>query len=151
MQRSRVNYSKLRNLVALVLLSPLWGCNDPYGTAAKLAQDVAVAVNQADTTVDTFRMQGTITDSEERSILGYLNSLNTLDGVYIGCVQAAHANTGTVGDFTACAQTLVQAMGQPSTLAALHVSTLAGQSKVTAIAQGIVTLAQTTITALGGK
>lgn len=142
-----------RTLFAMALFSllPMVGCTDPYGTAAKLAQDVAVSVNQADTTVDSFRVAGTISASEERSILGYLSSLNTLDGVYIGCVQAAHANTGTVGGFTSCAQTLATAMGNPATLTELHVSNPASQAKVTAVAQGIITLVETTITALGGK
>lgn len=150
MQRSRVNYSKLRNLMALVLLSPLCGCNDPYGTAAKLAQDVAVAVNQASATVDTFRMQGAVTDTEERSILGYLNSLNTVDGKYIACVQAAHGKS-TAGGFTVCATTLKLAMGDPATLTALHINNAQKQQEVTAVANGIVTIVTTTITALGGK
>jgi hypothetical protein len=145
----------MKRLVLAIALSVsmvgMTACTDAYGTAAKLAQDVAVSVNQADTTIDSFRIAGTISDTEERQILGYLSSLNTLDGVYIGCVQSAHANTGTVGGFTACAQTLATAMGQPSTLAALHVSNPASQAKVTAVAQGIVTLVETTITALGGK
>jgi len=139
--------------LVIILATCIWlgGCTDPYGTAAKLAQDVAVSVNQADTTVDQFRIQGTITPIEERSIFGYLSSLNMLDGAYIGCVQAAHANTGTTGGFTACAQTLATGMGNPSTLAALHVSNPDSQAKITAIAQGIVTLVNTTVVALGGK
>lgn len=137
--------------VLVVSIFGATGCNDPYGIAAKLAQDVAVSVNQAGVTIDSFRVEGTISDTEERSILGYLNSLNTLDGAYIGCVQAAHANKGTVGGFTSCAQTLATAMGNPAMLAALHVSNPASQAKVTAVAQGIVTLVETTITALGGK
>jgi len=142
----------MKRIAILVLaVLPMMGCNDAYGTAAKLAQDVAVAVNQGSTVVDQLRVAGSISDQEERSIIGYLTSLNTLDGVYIGCVQAAHANTGTVGGFTACAQTLATAMGNPSTLAALHVSNAASQAKVTGVAQGIIALVQATITALGGK
>ena len=137
--------------IALLLVPFTTACTDPYGIAAKLAQDVAVSVNQADVTVDSLRVQGTLTADEERSILGYLNSLNTLDGQYIGCVQAAHANTGTVGGFTACAQTLSTGIGNPTTLAALHVSNATSQAKVTAVAQAIVTLVTATITALGGK
>jgi hypothetical protein len=141
----------LKKLLILPLLLALTGCSDPYGTAAKLAQDVAVTVNQADVTVDQFRVAGTVSADEERAILGYLSSLNTLDGVYIGCVQAAHGNTGTVGGFTACAQNLASSVGNPATLAAIHVSNPDTQAKVTAIVQGIVTLVNTTITALNGK
>jgi hypothetical protein len=135
----------------LALSGLVFGCNNPYGIAAKLAQDVAVSVNQADVTVDTLRVQGTISANEEREILGYLNSINTLDGQYIGCVQAAHANTGTVGGFTACAQTLAKGLGNPATLAAIHVTNPASQQKITAIVQAVVTLVTATVTALGGK
>ena len=142
-----------RMLLAITLALSMAGyaCNDPYGVAAKLAQDVAVSVNQADVTVDQLRVQGTITADEERSILGYLNSINTLDGVYIGCVQQAHANTGTVGGFTACAQSLASGVGNPATLTAIHVSNPASQQKVTAIVQAVITLVTATVTALGGK
>lgn len=142
-----------RFALIIVLSAALFGtgCSDPYGVAAKLAQDVAVSVNQADLTVDQLRVAGTISDTEERSILGYLSSLNTLDGVYIGCVQAAHANSKTTGGFTACAQTFATAMGNPDTLAALHVSNPNSQQTVTAVARAIVALVNATVAALGGK
>jgi hypothetical protein len=143
---------KVKVIVIIIMLAmAMTGCSDPYGTAAKLAQDVAVSINQADITIDQFRVAGTVTTDEERLILGYLSSLNTLDGTYIACVQAAHISTTKVGGFTACANSLAQAMGDPTTLAALHVSNPASQAKVTAVVQGIVTLVETTITALGGK
>jgi hypothetical protein len=141
----------VKKVLALLLFVSLTGCTDPYGVAAKLAQDVAVSVNQADVTIDQFRVDGTVTNDEERTILGYLGSLNTLDGNYLACVQDAHASPTKVGGFTACAQSLASAMGNPATLAALHVSNPASQAKVTAVVQGITTLVETTITALGGK
>lgn len=137
--------------LAFAMPALMIGCNDAYGTAAKLAQDVAIVVNQADVTIDNFRASGTVSASEERDILGYLNSLNTLNGTYIACVQAAHASTTKAGSFTGCAQSLVAAIGNPSTLQALHVSNQASQAKVTAVVQGIITLVETTISALGGK
>ena len=140
-----------RMVFALVLSGLMLACNDPYGVAAKLAQDVAVSVNQADVTVDQLRVAGTISADEERSILGYLSSINTLDGQYIGCVQQAHANTGTIGGFTACAQSLATGLGNPATLTAIHVTHQASQAKVTAIVQAVVTLVTATVTALGGK
>jgi hypothetical protein len=140
-----------RLVLLLPLLLLLTGCNDPYGVAAKLAQDVAVSVNQADITIDQFRVAGSISVDEERTILGYLASLNTIDGTYISCVQAAHASATKVGGFTACASSLAAAMGNPATLAAIHVSNPESQAKVTAVVQGITTLVETTITALGGK
>lgn len=135
-------------LVIPVLL--LCSCADPYGTSAKLAQDVFVSVNQANTTVDNLQKQGIISPAEERNILDYTASVNTLDVVYLNCVVAAHT-AGTAGGFTACAQTLAASMGNPSTLAALHISNAAHQGEVTAVAQGIVTLVTVTVTALGGK
>ena len=143
---------KFRRLaLTLTLALACAGCNDPYGTAAKLAQDVAVSVNQASTLTDQLRSQGTLTPLEERQVLGYLGTLNTLDGQYIGCVQAAHTNTGTTGGFTACAQTLATGIGNPSTLPALHVVNPTSQQKVIAAAQAILTLVTVTVTALGGK
>lgn len=140
----------MKKLLALVLpLALLMGCNDPYGTAAKLAQDVAVSVNQADIVVDNLRIQGTLTPSEETNILGYLNSLNTLDAQYIACVQAAHGSS-IAGGFTKCGQALAIGIGNPSTLPALHVTNPASQQTVIAAAQAIVTLVTVTITALGG-
>ncbi len=137
---------------ALLALAVLWlaGCKDPYGTAAKLGQDVAISVNQADKAVDGLRVQGAITADEERDILGYLNSLNALDGQYMGCVRAAHG-TSLAGGFTGCAETLAEGMGDPATLAALRVANPASQQKVMLVSQGIVTLVSTTIAALGGK
>lgn len=140
-----------RLFLVLPLLLFMAACTDPYGTAAKLAQDVAVSVNQASLTVDQFRVAGTISVSEEDSILIYLNSLNAVDGVYIGCVQSAHLAQTGVGSFTNCANSLLSPMQNPATLIALHVSNPASQAKVTAIVQGIVTLVETTITALGGR
>lgn len=139
-----------RLFLVLPLLLFMAACTDPYGTAAKLAQDVAVSVNQADATIDQFRVQGIVTNDEERNILGWLNSLNTLDGAYIGCVQKAHLQS-IVGGFTGCANSLANSMGSPATLAALHVGNPTSQIKVTAVAQGIVTLVTVTITALGGR
>lgn len=139
----------MKRLLVIPLLL-LIACNDPYGVAAKLAQDVAVSVNQADTTIDALRVQGTVSADEERNILGYLNTLNTLDGQYIACVQVAHGQS-TAGGFTRCAQTLATGIGDPNTLAALHVSNASSQEKVRAVAQGIATLVTVTITALGGK
>lgn len=141
----------MKKLLVLPLFLALAGCSDPYGNAAKLAQDVAITVSQADVTVDQFRVAGTISADEERSILGYLSSLNTVDGVYIGCVQSAHANTSTVGGFTSCAKNLASSIGNPTTLTAIHVSNPDSQAKITAVVQGIVTLVDTTITALNGK
>jgi hypothetical protein len=141
---------KWKSTVLALALLLATGCKDPYGVAAKLAQDVAISVNQADVTIDALRVQGTITADEERQILGYLSTLNTLDGQYIACVQVAH-NSTIAGGFTKCAQVLAADMGDPSTLAALHVSNQASQAKVAAVANGIVTLVTVTITALGGK
>ena len=116
-------------IITLCLSLSLYGCTDPYGVAAKLAQDVAVSVNQADSTIDSFRTQGSISADEERNILGYLNSLNTIDAQYIACVQVAHGQS-FAGGFTKCAQTLASAMGDPTTLAALHISNSAKQTEV---------------------
>jgi hypothetical protein len=138
-----------RGLLVLLLLT-LTACNDPYGVAAKLAQDVAVADNQAAVSVDQLRTQGTITPTEERAVLGYLTSINTLDGQYIGCVQVAHGST-VVGGFTKCVQALLVGIGDPTTLAALHVSNPASQAKLVAIVQAIDSLVNATSVALGGK
>ena len=136
--------------VLVLALFAVTACNNPYGIAAKLAQDIAVSVNQADVTVDQIRVQGAISANEERAILGYLSSINTLDGQYIGCVQQAHANTGTIGGFTACVQTLAKGIGDLATLAAIHVTNPASQAKVTAVVQAVVTLVTATVTALNG-
>lgn len=126
------------------------GCNDPYGTAAKLAQDVAVSVDQASKSVDQLRLQGTVSVSEEKNILSYLNSLNTLDGQYVSCIQVSHGSS-IPGGLTKCAQTFETGMGNPNVLVALHVENPDSQAEVLAAANGIVTLTTLTITALGGK
>ena len=136
-------------VLALPLIFLLSGCN-PYGTAAKLAQDIAVSDGQAVATVDQLRAGGSITVQEERGIIGWLDSVNTLNGTYLSCVVAAH-NQSTAGGFTACAQTLVAALGQPGTLQALRISNQAKQAEITAIGDGLVALASGTIAALGGK
>ena len=133
-----------------IVLCTSFSCNDPYGVAAKLAQDVAVSVNQADATVDQLRVAGAITPTEERSVLGYLNSVNTFDGQYIGCVQAAHGST-VAGGFTKCATTLLTSLGDPTTLTSLHIVNPQSQAKVTAIAQGISSIVSSVMLALGGK
>ena len=138
--------------LALCLVLPFTGCSDAYGTAAKLAQDVAVSINQANLTVDQLRTAGTITPAEESTVLGYLNSLNLLDGIYIGCVQKVHAApTPLAGGFTNCAQSLSSGIGNPATLAALHISNPTSQAKVTAVVQAVATLVTLTITSLGGN
>ncbi len=139
---------KMRFLIIPLLL--VIGCSGPYGVAAKVAQDVAVSVNQAAITVDQLRMQGAISVDEEKKILGYDASINTLDGQYVGCVQAAHNQT-VAGGFTKCAQTLLAGMGDPTTLAALHVSNPQSQAKVIAIVSGIEAIVNTAIAALGGN
>lgn len=140
----------MKRIALALALTLCIGCKDPYGVAAKLAQDVAVSVNQSNIVIDDLRVQGTISADEERNILGYLSSLNTFDGQYISCVQVAHGQS-LAGGFTKCAESLSSSIGDPATLTALHVSNPASQQKVTLVAQGIVTLVTTTITALGGK
>lgn len=135
--------------VLFVLL--MLGCKDPYGTAAKLYQDVSVTIGQASTTVDQFRKDGTVSVNEERVIEGYLLSLNNIDATYGACVKAAHGNASLVGGFTSCANTLNASMSNPAMLAALHITNQKAQATLTSTMQGITTLVTTAITALAGK
>lgn len=137
-------------VVLPVLLLFAIGCTNAERTAAQLAQDVAVSVNQADIAIDQLRLQGTIAPDEERNILGYLNTLNSLDTQYVACLKVAKG-ASIAGGFTGCAQTLATSMGNPANLVALHVKNADAQQKVTGVAQGIATLVTVTITALGGK
>jgi uncharacterized protein YdbL (DUF1318 family) len=134
----------------LVFVLATAGCKDPYGNAAKLYRDVAVTINQASATVDQFRQQGTVSVEEERTIVGYFGTLNTINGTYGACVKVAHANT-TVGAFTACANTLNRSMSDPAMLAALHITNAKAQGELQGVSQAITTLITTTLTALGGK
>jgi hypothetical protein len=139
-----------RFALAIILVLSLTACKDPYGNAAKLYQDVSVTLGQASATIDQFRQQGTVTVSEEQIILGYLGTLNTINGTYGACVKVAHSNT-TVGAFTACANTLNRSMSDPAMLTALHIVNPKAQGELQGVSKAITTLITTTITALGGK
>jgi len=127
------------------------GCKDSYGTAAKLAQDVAVTIHNGATVVDQFRQDGTISVDEERELFDYFGTLNIVNGAYINCVQVAHKANTAAASFTACANSLSKAAGDPALLAGLHVTNAKAQVVVKGVAQGIATLAEATISALGGK
>lgn len=140
----------MRKWLFLPLVLLLAGCNDPYGIAAKLAQDVAVSDSQAVTLVDSLRVGGTLSPTEERSVVGWVSSLNTLNAQYISCVQVAHSSS-LAGGFTKCATTFVSAMGDPRVQSALHISNVDSQQKVIAAVQAIETLINVTVTELGGR
>lgn len=140
-----------RFFLALVLpMLLLVACDKPYSTAAKLAQDVAETVHSGSVTVDEFRKNGSISVSEERRILGYMQSINTLDGEYINCIQAAHT-TSTAGGFSRCVDSLLTGIQDPETLEDLHVFNPDAQRRVITIVRSIQTLATAAFTALGGK
>lgn len=136
--------------VVLMSLALVAACSEPYRTAAKLAQDVAVTVNQGTQTVDQFRVAGQITPNEERSILLYLNSINVFNGQYIACVKSVH-DQPVLGGLTKCVNALQSGIGDPATLAAFHVSNPASQVKVIAIGQGIAAIVNVVSVNLGGK
>jgi hypothetical protein len=140
-----------RFAIVVALALTLTGCKDAYGTAAKLYQDVSVTIGQASTTVNQFQIDGTVTVAENRTIQGYLLSLNSINGTYASCVKVAHASTTAVGGFTACANTLNKAMSDPAMLATLHISNAKAQGELQGVSQTITTLVTTTLTALNGK
>jgi hypothetical protein len=148
-------------LMALVVTLSLVGCaarttgttstpSTPYGIASKLADDVALSINQGDALVDAWRVQGILTSADERNILGWSNLANTVNIQYIACIRAVHLQSAA-GGFSGCAKSLSSGLGDPATLTALHISNPKSQGNVTQIAQDIVGLVTGAITALGGN
>jgi hypothetical protein len=122
----------------------------PYGIASRLADDVALSVNNGDALVDAWRVQGLLTATEERNILGWSNLVNVVNAQYIGCVRVAHTQS-KVGGLSACAKSLASGIGDPATLDALHVTNPKSQANVTQMANAITGLVTAAITALGGN
>lgn len=131
------NLSKVA--VVMLLCFSLSACNDAYGTAAKGSADVAASIGQAENDVDQLRINGVISASEEKSILGYLNFANTLNGQFQSCAKAVHsANRGAAPQaYMGCVGTFSSGLASPSELAAIHVSSVQGQQRVTLIVQSI--------------
>jgi hypothetical protein len=150
-----------RIVLALVLAVSMTGCaaqnpaggtapSTPYSIASRLADDVALSVNNGDALVDAWRVQGLLNATEERNILGWSNLVNVVNAQYIGCIRVAHTQT-KVGGFSACAKSLASGIGDPATLAALKVSNPKSQANVTQIANSIVGAVNSAITALGAN
>jgi len=146
---SRTRRAELAVLAVLALLAAavLSGCKDPYGTAAKAANDTAIAIASAENAVAALQQGNTITATEAKNILGYLNAANSLDLQFTTCIGTLHLNKFAVG-YLACAQAFLNGLRDPNELANLRVSNPASQQKVDLIVNAITVIVQGVVTAL---
>jgi len=147
-------------VITLALALALTGCgamnpitskpHTPYGIASRLADDVALTVNQSDATIDAWRVQGLLDATEERNILGWSNLVNVVNAQFIACIRVVHIQSRANG-YTVCAKSLAAGIGDPTELAALHVTNPKSQANVIAMANAIASLVTNAISALGGN
>ena len=145
---------ELRFIAAIAVLAAaiaLSGCNDPGAVAAKAANDVATAIGAAETTIGQLQAGGTISATEAKNILGYLNAANSLDSQFISCIGTVHAAKGAASGYLTCAQTFLNGLQDPAELANLRVSNPASQQKVDLVVNSVTLILQTVITALSGS
>lgn len=125
-----------RILIATCLLAIVTlGCNATAGDiAAKANLDIASAINSVVTSANQLYTAGGITSTEDRSILTWSQTVNTLNGTFGTCVSAATAASSKAAGFTACADTFLTAAENPTVLAELKVSNPNSQATITGIA-----------------
>lgn len=124
-----------RILIATCLLGIITlGCSDPAGIAAKSNLDVATAINSVVTSANQLYTANAITAAEDRNILTWSQTVNTLNGTYGGCISAAQAASSKAAAFVACADTFLTAAENPTVLAELKVSNPNSQATITGIA-----------------
>jgi hypothetical protein len=140
----------LLSCILLFVSLHLFACKDPYGASEKGAADVAGSIGAGMKTVDSLRVAGLISTSEESSILGYLEFANTADKAFGTCAQQAHTAGSKPGAFTACAQTFSTALANPQELELIKVSNAQAQAQIQTIISEVTNGVGTLITALGG-
>jgi len=126
------------------------GCSDPYGASAKAAADIAAGVGAGLSTVQSLATNGTITKAEAINAAGYLKFVNDADGSFETCIGAAHSLATKTGAFTACTQTFVTGLNNPTELALIHVANTQASQTLSAVANGFVTGLQALSVSLGG-
>lgn len=140
--------------LVLALMFPLFAfnCNStdtPYGIALKAALDITDSAKTGADTADALRKNGTITASEEKEVLEYLQQVNDIDlKVYVPCVQSAHAAAKTKDGFLACAKSLQSSLSDPKLLAEVKITRDDSQQKVIQISQALINLAQAAVSAI---
>jgi hypothetical protein len=138
-----------RILIATCLLAFVsLGCNDPAGIAAKSNLDIATAINSVVTSANQLYTANAITATEDRNILTWSQTVNTLNGTYGSCISAASAASSKAAAFVACADTFLAAAENPTVLAELKVTNPNSQATITGIAVTIQAGLTTTVSSL---
>ena len=140
---------KLMAVLPLVLL--LAGCKDNYGACEKAALDIGTGITAGMKTVDSLRVAGAISVSEETNILNYLEFANKADGAFATCAQASHTAGSKAGAYTSCATLFQTTLANPQALALIRVGNPTAQGEVQLIVAGVNTGVTAILTALGGK
>ena len=123
----------------------------PYGVASKVSYDIAAVTGQASATLDSFRLNGSITAAEDKAGQQWLLAVNTANSSYLSCVVAAHGASGTAAGFIACAQSFATDAQSAQTLQGIRIVNQSAQQTVSGWAQLIsqdITSATTTLNAL---
>ncbi len=134
MKRIRKAGALLLLPMVMLLTMNLGTCNDPYGVAAKAAQDVAVIDNKGAQTIHSLFTSGLITAKEQTEALGWTGAIATMNDTYIGCVKNAHSQSTKAAGLAACAQTFSASLQNPTFLNSVHITNLNSQNTVIAIA-----------------
>lgn len=131
---------------------PSWlgGDHTPFGTAVALGLGVVDTLHVGADTADQLRKAGTINSNEEKLVLKYLDSMNTVaTQAYKPCVVAAHNAAGKAEAYAACAHALSLAVDNPALLQAVHITSEAGIQHAQAVNVAVDNLIQTAVLAFG--
>jgi hypothetical protein len=113
------------------------GCNDPYGSGAKVALDVTDTIHAAADTVHSARISGVISVDEEREAQEYFSVLNKADTAFGGCVKGAHSAGGKAASVIACTNVFSTSISDPTLLAQVHIVNPKTQETVVAVSQTV--------------
>ena len=141
-----VRRRRLVVLPALLVVLLLVACStDPYTASMKASLDVSNAISDGVKVIGTLQQDKLVSTPEAIDLLGYLNTLTTLNQKFRQDVRVIH-NSGAKGKvaYIEAASTFAASANDPQLLTALHVV----NPKAQAMVQAIVAAIQTTLTAI---
>lgn len=125
--------------VCLIATLACPSASTPYGKAGEVALTVTDVLHTGATTVDTLRVNGTITVDEEKEALHDMDALNSLDIAFGACIQAAHLNKASKASvYISCAVDFETAVKSSALLTSFHVTSRTAETTVMSIATAVV-------------